>query len=98
MKIAQVDKQEKPIKNEENSHEFLPVHSLDTHPRRRNVTTSMVGLKNDHIRNNLTQNGEPQRYSWEMQKKKKKKKLDTRDTEFVVLALHVKLVILGHVT
>ena len=32
------------------------------HPRRRNVTTSVVGLKNGHIRKNLTQNGEPQRY------------------------------------
>ena len=31
-------------------------------PRRRNVTTSMVGLKNSHIRKNLTQNSEPQRY------------------------------------
>ena len=27
------------------------------HPRRRNVTTSMVGLKNGHIRKYLTQNG-----------------------------------------
>ena len=34
------------------------------HPRRRNVTTLMVGLKNGHIRKNLTQSGEPQRYSW----------------------------------
>ena len=31
------------------------------HPRSRNVTTSMVGLNNGHIRKNLTQNGEPQR-------------------------------------
>ena len=28
-------------------------------------------IKNGHIRKNLTQNGEPQRYSWETQKKKK---------------------------
>ena len=34
------------------------------HPQRRNVTTSMFGLKNDHMRKNLTQNGEPQRSSW----------------------------------
>ena len=34
------------------------------HPQRWNVTTSMVGLKNGHIRKNLTQNGEPQRPSW----------------------------------
>ena len=27
---------------------------------RRNVTTTMVGLENGHIRRNLTQNGEPQ--------------------------------------
>ena len=31
-------------------------------------------IKNDHIRKNLTQNGEPERYSWGTQKKKKKKK------------------------
>ena len=41
------------------------------HPRRRNVTTSKVGLGNGHIRKNLTKNGEPQRSSWGMQKKKK---------------------------
>ena len=40
------------------------------HPRRRNVTTLMVGLKNGHIRKNLTQSGEPQRYSWGTKKKK----------------------------
>ena len=28
-------------------------------------------IKNGHIRKNLTQNGEPQRYSWGVQKKKK---------------------------
>ena len=32
----------------------------------------MDGLKNGHIHKNLTQNGEPQRYSWGTQKKKKK--------------------------
>ena len=41
------------------------------HSRRRNVTTSMVGLKNGHICKNLTKNGEPQRYSWGMQMKKR---------------------------
>ena len=41
------------------------------HPRRRNVTTSMVGLRNGHIHRNLIKNGEPQRYSWGTQKKKK---------------------------
>ena len=46
-------------------------NTLSMHrPRRRNVTTSMVGLKNGHIRKNLTQNGEPQRHSWGTQKKK----------------------------
>ena len=50
-------------------------NTLSTHhPRRRNVTTLMVGLKNGHISKNLTQSGEPQRYSWGTQKKKKKKK------------------------
>ena len=38
------------------------------HPQRQNVTTSMAGLNMQ----NLTQNGEPQRYSWGTQKKKKK--------------------------
>ena len=38
-----------------------------------NVTTGMVGLKNSHIHKNLTHNGEPQRYSWGTQKKKKKR-------------------------
>ena len=40
------------------------------HPGRWNVTTSMVGLENGHIHKNLTQNGEPQGYSWGRQKKK----------------------------
>ena len=31
----------------------------------------MAGLKNGHIRKNLTQNGEPRRSSWGTQKKKK---------------------------
>ena len=35
------------------------------HPRRRNVTTCMVGLENGHIRKNLTENGEPLRSGWE---------------------------------
>ena len=39
-------------------------------PPRQNVTTSRVGLRNDHIPKNLTQNGEPQRYSWGTLKKK----------------------------
>ena len=41
------------------------------HPWRQNVTTSMVGLKNGYICNNLTKNGEPQRYSWESKRRKK---------------------------
>ena len=44
----------------------------EVYPRRRNATTSMVGLKNGHIRKNLTKNGEPQRSSWGTQKKMKK--------------------------
>ena len=35
----------------------------------------MVGLKNGHIRENVTQNGEPQGYSWGTQKMKKKKEM-----------------------
>ena len=53
------------------------------HPRRRNVTTLMVGLKTKNKKRSHTQkshpppqkkkkkNGEPQRYSWGTQKKKK---------------------------
>ena len=37
----------------------------------------MVGLKNGHIRKNLTQNGEPQRYSWGTQKERKNKHTDS---------------------
>ena len=44
------------------------------HPRRRNLTPLMDGLKNGHIRKNLVQKGESQRYSLGTQKKKKKKK------------------------
>ena len=33
------------------------------HPRRRNVSTSMVGSKNGHICKHLTKNSEAQRYS-----------------------------------
>ena len=39
------------------------------HPRRQNVTTSMVGLKNGHKHKHLTRNAEPHRYSWGAQKK-----------------------------
>ena len=54
-------------------------NSLSMHnPRRRNVTASVVGLKNGLICKNLTQNGGSQRYySWGMRKKKKKKKKTT---------------------
>ena len=34
------------------------------------MTTSMVGLEDGHIRKHLTQNGEPQGFSWGTQKKK----------------------------
>ena len=42
------------------------------HPRRRNVTTLMVGLKKTVTYAKISpRNGEPQRYSWGTQKKKK---------------------------
>ena len=45
------------------------------YPRRRNVTTLMVGLKNGHIRKNLTQKVvNPTDIGGERKKKKKKKK------------------------
>ena len=40
------------------------------HPQRRNLTTSMVGLKSGHIYTNLTQNGERQRHSWEHRRRR----------------------------
>ena len=40
-------------------------------PRRWNVTTSIIGLKNGQICKHLIKDGEPQRYSWRTQKKKK---------------------------
>ena len=33
-------------------------------------TSSMFGLQNSHIRKNLTQNGESQRYSWECRRRR----------------------------
>ena len=55
------------------------------YPRRRNVTTPVVGLKNGYICKNLTQNGEPQRYSLGEQKNKKMHealhKVATEETE-----------------
>ena len=44
------------------------------HPWRWNVTTSVVGLKNVHIRKNLTQSGEPQRYNSECRKRKTRRR------------------------
>ena len=46
------------------------------HPRRRNVTTLMIGLKKkrSHTQKISPKSGDPQRYSWGTQKKKKKKK------------------------
>ena len=35
------------------------------HPRKQNVTTFIVGLKKRSHTQNLNQNGEPKRYSWE---------------------------------
>ena len=60
---------------------YIPRGYTQDHPRRRNLTTSMVGLKkkqqqkNGHIRKNLIQSGEPQRSSWGTQKKKKKPRI-----------------------
>ena len=51
-------------------HETIDHERTGIHPWRRNVTTSMFGLKNGHICKNLTQDGEPQRFSWRTQKKK----------------------------
>ena len=36
-------------------------------------------IENGHIRKNLTQNGEPKRYSWGTQKKKEEKKKKKND-------------------
>ena len=48
------------------------------HPRKRNVTTSMVGLKKTPPKRlhtqNLTQNGEPQSCSWERKRRRRSSK------------------------
>ena len=41
------------------------------HSWRQNVTISMVGLRNGYICKNLTQNCEPQKYSWECRRKRR---------------------------
>ena len=51
------------------THPACTVHEI------RDVTTSMVGLRNGHLRKNLTQNDEPQRYSWEQKENKEGKDL-----------------------
>ena len=40
--------------------------------RRLNVATSMVGVKNGHIRKHLTKKGEPHMYSWERRGRKRR--------------------------
>ena len=43
------------------------------HPRRRNVTTTMVGLKDGHIRKISPTNGEPHGYSWIRRKRRRRR-------------------------
>ena len=53
---------------------WMPVTKTPSmhHPRRRKVTTSMVGLKSGHIRKKShPQNGEPQRSSWERRRRRR---------------------------
>ena len=45
-------------------------HDNLINPRRWNVATSIVGFENGHLRKNLTQNSEPQRYSWEHRRRR----------------------------
>ena len=40
------------------------------YPRRRNVTTSMVGLEKSQSHKNLTKGGELQRYSWGIRRRR----------------------------
>ena len=62
------------------------------HPRRRNVTTSIIGLRNGQICKHLIRDGEPPRYSWRTQKKKKKKEtLHFIFKKSLCLVLHSKL-------
>ena len=50
-----------------------PLSSIEVvcYPRRQNVATFMVGLKNGQIRENFTKNVEPQRYSWERRRRRR---------------------------
>ena len=41
----------------------FPLTETTSYPRRQNVNTSMVGLKNGDMRKHLAKNGEPQRSS-----------------------------------
>ena len=45
-----------------------------------NLTTSMVGFKNGHIRKNLTQNGEPRNIAGKAEKKRKEEEEETNST------------------
>ena len=55
---------------------FPSAPDIKAHPRRQNVTTFIVQLKNGHMRKNLTQNDVPQRYSWEHRRRRSKGMLD----------------------
>ena len=67
--VEQEDVQDSTREGQSMCHTGWWVIYIRIHPRRRNVTTSMVKLKNSHICKNLTQKGEPQRSSWGTQKK-----------------------------
>ena len=59
------------------------------HPQKRNVTTLMVGLKNGHIRKNLTQKVvNPRDIAGE--RKKKKKKAHGHGDVWHELGLHIR--------
>ena len=42
------------------------------HQQTQNVTTSIGVAKNGHVRKNLTENGDSQRYSWEHGRRRRK--------------------------
>ena len=58
------------------------------HPRRRNVTTLMVGLKNGHVRKNLTQKVvNPRDIAGEREKKRKKKRRSCEMSGYVMMIM-----------
>ena len=66
-------KERKEEKHVEQHSKHVCIKYIDnSHPRRQNLTTSMVGWKHGHIHKNVTKNGEPQTSSWESKRRRRR--------------------------